>query len=157
MRKPDVVIGEADNPYLLRWWIIPRNRFFNIYLHKFLRSDDDRALHDHPWLWNISILLKGNYREYTFLSQGYTFLKSTSRFAGSLSGFRFRWGKAPHRVKLITAIDFDHYMTEIPVWTLFITGPVVRDWGFYCPKGWRVWWDFTKATEGGNSTGRGCE
>lgn len=25
MRTPDFVIGSDDNPYLLRWWIIPRN------------------------------------------------------------------------------------------------------------------------------------
>jgi hypothetical protein len=48
-RPPDFVIG-GDSPYMLRWWIIPRNKFFNIYLHRFLRSDDDRALHDHPWV-----------------------------------------------------------------------------------------------------------
>lgn len=44
--KPHFVIGNADNPYMLRWFILPRNRLFNIYLHKFLRDDDDRALHD---------------------------------------------------------------------------------------------------------------
>lgn len=43
----DFTIGGHERPYLLRWFIIPRNRFFNIYLHKFLRSDDDRALLDH--------------------------------------------------------------------------------------------------------------
>ena len=43
-RPADFVIGPPERPYLLRWWIIQRNRFFNIYLHKFLRSDDDLAL-----------------------------------------------------------------------------------------------------------------
>jgi hypothetical protein len=62
-RDPDFIIGGQANPYLLRWWIIPRNRFFNIYLHRFLRSDDDRALHDHSWC-NVSILLDGAYYEY---------------------------------------------------------------------------------------------
>ena len=38
LRKPDFVIGGHDDPYMLRWWIIPRNRFFNIYLHKFLHD-----------------------------------------------------------------------------------------------------------------------
>lgn len=42
-RNPDFIIGGAD-PYMLRWWVIPRNKVFNIYLHRFLRSDDDRAL-----------------------------------------------------------------------------------------------------------------
>lgn len=47
-RPPDVVIGGDASPYMRRWWVIPRNRRFNVYLHHFLRSDDDRALHDHP-------------------------------------------------------------------------------------------------------------
>lgn len=29
-RQPDFAIGPTDAPYLLRWWVIPRNRFFNI-------------------------------------------------------------------------------------------------------------------------------
>lgn len=46
-RKPDVVIGGANKPYLLRWYIIIRDSF-RLFLHLFLRDDDDRALHDHP-------------------------------------------------------------------------------------------------------------
>src|SRR3546814_20880058 len=63
-RAPSFVIGGEDNPYLRRWYIIPRNRWFNVYLHEFLRDDDDRALHDHPWV-NLSILLRGQYVEHT--------------------------------------------------------------------------------------------
>ena len=44
-RPPDRIIGGKDNPYLLRWHVVPRNPQQNIYLHHFLRSDDDRALH----------------------------------------------------------------------------------------------------------------
>ena len=40
-RQPDFVVGKPEDPYLLRWWVIPRNKRFNVYLHKFLRSDDD--------------------------------------------------------------------------------------------------------------------
>ena len=57
------VIGEPEEPYLKRWFILPRNRWFNIYLHHFHRSDDDQALHDHPWA-SVSILLKGSYIEH---------------------------------------------------------------------------------------------
>ncbi len=55
-RDPDFVIGTADDPYLRRWWLIPRNPVFNLYVHHFLRSDDDRALHDHPWP-SVSVIL----------------------------------------------------------------------------------------------------
>jgi hypothetical protein len=45
-RKPDFVIGDH---YLHRWWVVPRNEKSNVYLHEILHSDDDRAMHDHPW------------------------------------------------------------------------------------------------------------
>lgn len=39
---PHFYIGGIAKPYLLRWFLIPRNPWFNIYLHKFLCDDDDR-------------------------------------------------------------------------------------------------------------------
>jgi hypothetical protein len=59
-READLIIGRSDGPYLLRWYLFPRNRWGNVYLHKFLRDDDDRALHDHPW-WSLSIVLRTGY------------------------------------------------------------------------------------------------
>src|SRR5688572_15264894 len=60
--NPHFIIGSVSNPYLLRWYILPRNKRFNLFLHKFLRDDDDRALHDHPW-WFLSFVISGRYRE----------------------------------------------------------------------------------------------
>lgn len=139
-RPPDFVIGGHDNPYLLRWYAIPRNRLFNIYLHEFRRSDDDRALHDHPW-FNVSLLLEGRYIEHTIAAGGVN--ARTLRQAGD---WKFRAPWAAHRVELDGA----------PCRTLFITGPVQRSWGFHCPQGWRHWRVFTDARDTG-SIGRGCE
>lgn len=141
MRAPDFIVGEPDNPYLRRWWLIPRNRWFNIYLHQFLRSDDDRALHDHPW-WNISILLRGSYLEY--MAKGPHPYIPRHRGAGAVV---FRRPLTPHRIEL-----FDGR----PVWTLFITGRRVREWGFHCPRGWVHWQDFTDTADGRSTTGKGC-
>jgi hypothetical protein len=138
-RAPDFIIGGTADPYLLRWWLLPRNTVFNVYLHCFLRSDDDRALHDHPWLFNASVLLRGGYREW--VGTGAT--DFIDRFAGA---FKFRWGPAPHRVEL----------RDGNCWTLFITGPRVREWGFLCPQGWVHWKDFTAPGDKG-VVGRGCE
>lgn len=138
-RRPDFVIGPKKDPYMLRWWVIPRNRFFNIYLHHFLHSDDDRALHDHPWL-NASILLKGSYVEHTIAAGGVSHRRQYQ--AGAVKIRRARYA---HRVEL----------TEGPCWSLFLTGPVVRIWGFHCPKGWIRWTDFVDLTDTG-SVGRGC-
>ena len=136
-RDPDVTVGPPDDLYLRRWYVIPRNRWLNIYLHHFLRSDDDRALHDHPW-WNISLLLSGFYLEVTPSGRS---LRVPWRLA-------FRRATDPHRVELIA---------HRPVWTLFITGPEVREWGFHCPNGWRPQRDYLERYEGGNQIGRGCE
>ena len=54
-------------PYLERYhlFLIDRQSFpFNIFLHKFLKSDPD-DLHDHPWDF-ISIILWGGYWEYYY-------------------------------------------------------------------------------------------
>jgi hypothetical protein len=133
-RHPDYVIGGADDPYIRRWWVIPRNRFFNIYLHHIVRSDDDRALHDHPWL-NMSILLRGSYREVMPHA-------SKVRRAGAVV---LRRSTALHRLEI-----FDG-----GCWSLFITGPRIREWGFMCPQGWRHWKVFT--SDDGTRVGRGCE
>ena len=136
---PNVVIGGRENPYLRRWWVIPRNRFFNVYLHQFCRSDDDRALHDHPW-WNVSVLLLGRYVEHTISDGGINV--RTERKAGD---WKFRRANAAHRIELIDG----------PCWTLFITGPRIREWGFHCPNGWRHWRVFTSGPNG-ETIGRGC-
>lgn len=139
-RPADFVIGGKERPYLLRWWLLPRNRLFNVYLHEFRRKDDDRALHDHPWAFNASWVLRGAYTER--LANGSRLLEA--------GDFRFRWGKAPHRVELLVSQEL-----ELPCWTLFFTGPVVRNWGFYCPRGWVPWQEFTNPADKGD-IGRGC-
>lgn len=163
-RKPDMIIGPENEEYLHRWYVIPRNREENIYLHKFLRSDDDRALHDHPWSWNFSWLLDGCYDEQTFDGDsnldedGIGFYRADGSLPGKKMTARLegdwvtRIGPAPHRVVLRGSA----------VWTLFITGPVMRKWGFYCPKGWRDSDLFLEATDGVrhvtgfSKVGRGC-
>lgn len=135
-RPPDVLIGGSGDVYLRRWHVIPRNRWFNIYLHNFKRSDDDRALHDHPWI-NMSILLRGSYIEHRPTSAPKT------RKAGAVV---CRRAVSAHRVELID---------DREVWTLFLTGPNIRSWGFLCPQGWRHWKDFT--ANNGTTVGRGCD
>ncbi|MPW16930.1 hypothetical protein GCT13_08295 [Paraburkholderia sp. CNPSo 3157] len=141
-RVPDVVIGSVFNPYLFRWWVIPRNGFFNVYLHRFMRSDDDCALHDHPWT-NLSILLRGTYTEHTIDAGGINV--RTERRAGQ---WKLRvFGSFAHRIEL----------THGECWTLFITGPRYRHWGFHCPTaGWVHWQRFTAADNPGE-IGKGCD
>lgn len=68
-RPPDLVIGPPEAPVRLRWHVIPRNSFLNIYIHQSFRSEDDRALHDHPYA-NFSYILDGEYIEHTIEAGG---------------------------------------------------------------------------------------
>ena len=150
-REPDETIPKAQpgrTDYLRRWYIIPhaRDRAHwrwlregNAFLHHFRRSDDDRGNHDHPW-WNISILLSGRYLEH---GPG---RPPKLRRPGNVV---FRRAEAAHRVELLR----DAQGREIPVWTIFITGPKVREWGFLCPKGWRHNKDFLGED---GAKGQGC-
>lgn len=135
-RPPDFKIGPADDPYMLRWWLVPRNDAFNVYYHVIRHDDDDRALHDHPWP-SFSILISGSLREITEEGQ---------RIIGP-GDVVFRPAAMAHRLELLNA--------DQPAETLFITGPRVRDWGFHCPKGWVPWKQFVDGGEPGQ-IGRGC-
>ena len=161
-RPPNFVVG-ADDPqgaYLRRWYLLPRNRFLNVYLHHFLRDDDDRALHDHPWAW-ASLLLRGSYIEHTIAAGGVHHKRA--RNAGSL---KFSLPSRAHRIELAQVPDPDVVYsnpyswtrtTAAPCWTLFITGPRVRDWGFHCPdQGWIHFLRFTKPGSVGER-GPGCD
>ena len=152
-RDPDFVVGAGGvgGPYLLRWWLIPRNRVFNIYLHKFLRDDDDRALHDHPWPW-LSFLLCGSYIEHTIAAGGVH--RRMARHPGSLKVSRP--GRA-HRIELAGFDGFNGGPFKPACWTIFITGPRLRDWGFHCPeRGWVPWQRFTAEGKPGE-VGPGCD
>lgn len=145
-RKPHFIIGDR---YLLRWYVIPRNPWVNVYLHKFLHDDEDRALHDHPW-WFVSIMVKGEYREIVgnAVRQDVVFRRALS--------VAFRPALHAHRVVLTKLLDGD----SLPCWTLVATGRVVRDWGFLCPQGWRHWKEFTAYRDGKGDygqVGKGCE
>lgn len=149
--EPSQIIGPVDSPYLYRWWVIPRNSYFNIYLHRFHRSDDDRALHDHPWI-NVSLVLSGRYYEILFQdniqSKGMT--TSSVRIPGRLY---FRSARTAHRI-VLTRDGLKR--KENPVWTLFFTGPWERTWGFHCPKKWIPWREFTEEIDGASVVGKGC-
>ena len=140
LRAPDQIIGPVDAPYMHRWYLIPRNPVFNVYFHRFWRSDDDRALHDHPW-WNASFLLDGSYIEHTISAGGVN--RRVRRVAGDV---KLRTAGRAHRLEL----DCDCCTT------LFLTGPRLRVWGFHCPKRWVPWQEFTSEDGNVSTVGRGC-
>lgn len=135
-REPDFLIGpDRANPYIRRWYVVPRNPWCDVYLHEILHSDDDRALHDHPWA-NRSVLIEGGYVEH--MPDG-----RYARFAGDVVD---RPAEALHRLVLPEGAR---------AVSLFMTGPKVREWGFACPQGWVHWADFVDPANPG-LPGRGC-
>lgn len=139
-RSCDFPIGPEDDPYMERWFAVPRNKYFNIYIHRIRHDDDDRALHDHPWR-SLSFMVQGEIVEHYKAPHGDWPRKRTLK-AGE-------WVDRP--------ADFAHRLTLSggPAITVFITGPRVRDWGFHCPNGWVFYRDFVD-NENTGAVGRGC-
>ena len=124
--EPHELISRRDTgPYLLRWYLLPRFRWLkwiNVYLHKFVADDELEALHDHPRA-SLSLLFLGEYREIT--PGGVRIYRAPALIK--------RRADHRHRIELINGK---------PAWTLFIMGPKVREWGFWCPHGFRHWTQF---------------
>lgn len=139
--------------YMLRWWKLPRNWALNLYYHIVRRSDDDTAHHDHPW-WSFSIVLEGGYFEEiirpggvhvrTWYGPGSMLFRPSGKYAHRLvlktehvPAIKTRVEVAPgewieHRVMGRT----DAHDRELPVKTIFLTGPVLRRWGFHHTEQW---------------------
>jgi hypothetical protein len=112
-----VIEQERDGvyqPYLDRVYLW-RTRWFSIRFHKILMSDLDRHLHDHPWNW-FTFMVKGAYFEET--AGGGRVIH-----AGMMNGHKAETG---HKLTLLTP----------EVWTIFITGRHLREWGFLTENGW---------------------
>lgn len=123
MIKPHMIIYREGKPYINRWFLIPRNRWLNVYLHQGVISDY-LTPHDHPW-WNFSFLLKGCYIENQHhLADGKLFKVEylRKRFHAV-----FRKATQLHSIQLCD---------DKPFWSLFITGPAKRIWGFQTKNGW---------------------
>jgi len=113
LNRKRVIMDRYNNePYLTRYYLFLKERKwfpFNIFLHNFHRGDLD-DLHDHPWPY-ITIIIKGGYWEHTPTGRHW-------RAAGSI---RLAGSNSLHRVELQPDTD---------VWTIFIPGPKLREWGF---------------------------
>ena len=114
-RLPARIISDGSVPYLERYYLFTILGW-RFYLHRFVGSDPDRGLHDHPWTRAFSLVLHGWYYEER---------RSGRRkvlWFNSLAGDTF------HRVVLPC-----NYATEQewPCWTLFFhRAGSTKEWGF---------------------------
>lgn len=138
------IYRRADGePYMIRYaisgWLSgdgPRKHWLpNIYLHEILAADHDEHLHSHPWKWAVSLILRGSYLEERAMLATAPAHAASSRhdwrtpvkMLAYCAGMRnwLRHGKDLHRIAFIAEPG--------NVWTLFITGRAVSDWGFLVP------------------------
>ena len=148
-REPNFRITRdgGSRVYLRRWWLISRNSYFNVYLHEML-LDDDVVLHDHPY-WSVSLVLTNG------LMENYKLNPETPELS------KRRWLREGQVV--LRSSTFAHQLIVAkPAWTLFVTGPRIREWGFWCPRGWIPWRQYVGEGQdsgkpgGVSGIGRGC-
>lgn len=104
----DEPIGLPECPYMRRW--VADFGAFAIRLHRWQASDDERAFHDHAWSF-LTCVLWGSYIDVS--PDGDDLL--------TMGSIRFRNASHKHTVKIL----------KPGTWTLLVTGPVVRRWGFW--------------------------
>jgi hypothetical protein len=163
-----VIVNCDHDPYLNRWYVF-RTKHVSLFIHQFVRSDEDRALHDHPWNFLVIPIWRG-YIEHSeaipepevdlraFMEQRATI--PVRRRVLPIIGTRFRFGTYRHRVELlerkeqigVTVIksSFGESAGEpyfenrpLPAWSLFFHFTKFREWGFWPNEGftpWNKWW-----------------
>lgn len=131
---PCRVICLGDVPYLERYYV---GKVFGvtIYLHRFVSSDSERHVHNHPWRRGLSLILAGSYVE-----ERATDMSNISRSGCLTTMTRRRWfnrvdGNTFHRI----------HRAEPGTWSLFMHGPrqqingdlyglgpkIDKGWGFF--------------------------
>lgn len=108
---------QADRGPLLTRYYLLRTPFFAVYLHRLHASDEDRALHDHPWSF-LTWLVSSGYYEHT----------PEGRFWRRRFSVLWRPAEWQHRLELVR-----------PAWTIVLRFRERRKWGFITPSGWQYW------------------
>lgn len=103
----------------------------SLYLHRFHLPDQDRALHNHPWPWAVSLVLAGGYIEERLLG-----LRTNAQPVTEYRELR------PGRLNVLSGVNAYHRITVLrgEVWTLFLTAPKGSSWGFLVPGRGHVEW-----------------
>lgn len=119
-RLPCRLIAIGEQPYLERYYV-GQVLGITAYLHRFVRADDERQVHDHPWRWAVSLILAGGY-----LEERVTALCPDRGWLVALRRMR------PGHVNTIGPGDFHRITKTRPeTWTLFVHGARFKSWGFY--------------------------
>lgn len=138
---------DGEDNYLHRWWLMSLPREQRVYLHRFIGSDWTPVLHDHP-KWFISIGLIGGYVEETTAEprpSGPINSIGTSLWLRN-DGFkrlkRIRWVAPWVRFFPSSHIHRLRCNRKRVCWTIIITGPLEREWGFWPDGKWVPWKEY---------------
>ena len=101
-------LGLPECPFVFRW--IAETPLMSFRIHHWTGPDDDRAFHDHPW-WFWTLVVSGGYTDRNPAGNDH------------LGRFSVRFRKAHHRHTVIP--------DDGGAWTILVTGPVSRSWGFW--------------------------
>lgn len=118
--------------YMERWWFLPEFFGERARLHRTLRSDRARDLHDHPWHY-VSIILEGGYVEEIEVAHGLNPLTERRRYRPG--DVLFRHAEHRHRLEVDEGID---------CWSLVLTSHNVREWGFWTSSGFVPWREYSQ-------------
>lgn len=110
-----VIRGNQGEPYLERYHLFRLPGGGGAYIHRFLASDPDRGLHDHPWQRALGMVLSGGYLEQRLEDDAVI-----ERILG------------PGRLNRLTGKDFHRIVLPggREAWTFFMHSGTVKDWGF---------------------------
>lgn len=121
---------EAEDIYLVRYYLLPQGCPWNIYIHRFLRSDHD-VPHDHPFDF-VGLVLQGGYKEKWYR-------RCRSRADGNFfqeeysynppGSFIVRQASHTHQVLLDRKYDYEE-RKQAPL-TVIVRTPRYQDWGFW--------------------------
>lgn len=130
--KMILIRGRPDTPeykdiYLVRYYLFPQGSKWQVYIHRFLRSDSD-VPHDHPFDF-ASYILKGGYQEQITFREDPRNAFWVSRMETHKAGdLLLRQGNHAHKVIIDGKYDWNE-RKNAPL-TLILRGPRYRDWGF---------------------------
>jgi len=123
---PCRLIYLRSGPYLERYYV-GRVLGWTVYLHRFVSSDPERHLHNHPWRHSLALVLAGGYVEdvvtnlCAWSSGGVLTERRKVRWFNAIQGAKF------HRISA----------AQPGTWTLFAHGPrqvlpdgLEKGWGF---------------------------
>ena len=124
-RPPDLtMLGANGEPYLYRWHVVPKNKRANIYFHLQVANDPSRPLHDRPW-GTTTVVLAGSYIEVQATAPG---LGGTYEVTRRVGGIINEPASLAHKMWLAPGVPY--------AMNLELTGPHIRDWGFWINKKW---------------------